>query len=123
MLAQPTQEAVAVVEQSTLKADHVSKHGRAFTVVVFAIVGMLLVLTFIWMGARRINNFFVNRGDQAITAQDYQSARRDYTWAIRVDRHDGHAYLNRGYALQNLNNDERAVRDLSKYIELQPAQA
>src|SRR6186713_2809270 len=106
MLAESSQEAIAGAEAADVRADHVSKYGRAFTIVVFAVVGLLLVLTFSWIGARRINNFFVNRGNRAIAAQDYQSARVNYTWAIRADRHDAHAYLNRGYALQNLNNDE-----------------
>jgi len=122
MIAETSQE-ITPVAPLELKADRVSVRGRVLTIVVFGFVIVLLVLTFGWIGARRINIFFSNRGDQAMQLQDFQAARGDYTWAIRLDRSDAHAYLNRGYALQNLNNDERALRDFSHYNDLRPAEA
>src|SRR5690348_3770142 len=107
MLAETSHE-ISPVAPLQLKADRVSTRGRALTIIVFAFVIMLLILTFGWIGARRFNAFFSSRGDQAMQLQDFQAARDDYTWSIRSDRSDAHAYLNRGYALQNLNNDERA---------------
>src|SRR5215217_4783641 len=114
MIAETSQD-VGPVAPLELKADRVSARGRTLTIVVFAFVIVLLILTFGWIGAQRINAFFSSRGDQAMQLQDFQAARRDYTWAIRSDRSDAHAYLNRGYALQNLNNDARALPDFSRY--------
>src|SRR3954451_24387982 len=120
MIAETSQE-ISAVTPLELKADRVSARGRVLTIVVFGFVIVLLVLTFGWIGARRVNNFFSSRGDSAILLQDFQAARSDYTWAIRFDRSDAHAYLNRGYALQNLNNDARALPDFSRYNDLRPA--
>ena len=98
MIAETSQE-ISPIAPVELKADHISARGRTLTIVVFAFVIVLLILTFGWIGARRVNAFFSSRGDQAIQLQDYQAARSDFTWAIRSDRSDAHAYLNRGYAL------------------------
>src|SRR5262245_29657839 len=125
MLAPSTQELATTHNQpgaapAAVRADHISKSGRALTVVIFGCAIALLLLTFAWMAARRINSVFINRGDAAMQAQDYRAALSDYTWAARFDRGDAHTYLNRGYAFRWLNDDRRAVLDFGRYIELRP---
>src|SRR5690349_2286412 len=119
MLA-PSMQELSDAPPTRLRADAISKRGRALTIVMFGCAIALLLLTFAWMGARRINNAFTSRGDAAMQAHDYQTALRDYTWSVRFDRGDAHALLNRGYALQQLNNDQRAIADFARYIRQRP---
>ena len=95
-----------------LRSEYVSKRGRVLTIIMFSITVLLLLATFLWIGARRINNFFVSRGDAAIEARDYKSAQWDYTWAIRFDRQDAHAYLERGFTRQQLALERVLVLEL-----------
>src|SRR5262245_15102336 len=118
MLAQQTQEAAFTSVQPPIAADRISKGGRTLTVIMFVIVLGALVLMFYWLGARRVNNFWVSRGDGQYQAQQYDEAGRSYTWAIRFDRRDAHSYLNRGYSLQNLAKDTLALPDFTRYVEL-----
>ena len=60
MLAETSQESSAVAPQA-LKADRVSARGRSLTIMVFAFVIVLLILTFGWIGGRRINAFLSSR--------------------------------------------------------------
>src|SRR5687768_15403957 len=69
MLAQSTQETAFTPVQYPLTADRVSKGGRTITVIMFVIVLAALGLMFYWLGARRVNNFWVSRGDTQFQAQ------------------------------------------------------
>src|SRR6187549_978179 len=102
MLAQPTQDLLLGPAQEAMIADRSYRSGRMVTIVMFAIVLALLGLMFYWLGARRVNNFFVSRGDAAYQAQQYQDAAGSYRWAVRFDHSDAHSFLNRGYAFQKL---------------------
>ena len=123
MLAQPAQEGTLIPAPAELKADRVSKRGRALTLAVFAVVAALLLLTLLWIGGRRLNNFFVSRGDSYAQAQDYRAALSSYTWALRFDRGDAHSRLGRGYALRWLNDDEQALGEFGRYVALRPGDA
>ncbi|HEX5689102.1 MAG TPA: hypothetical protein VFX76_03835, partial [Roseiflexaceae bacterium] len=92
-----------------LKADRVSKRGRTLTIIAFAIVLVMLAVMFYWLGARRINNYFVSQGNNAFDAQQYAAAVDSYGWAIRFDRRDAHSVLNRGYARQKMQQDDVAL--------------
>src|SRR5215207_6949988 len=120
MLAQSTQEALMTPARERVTADRVNKGGRLATIVIFAIVLAMLGIMFYWLGARRVNNFFVSRGDVAFQAQQYQDAVSSYSWAVRFDRSDAHPYLNRGYAFQKLQEHTNALPDFTRYIDLRP---
>src|SRR5689334_14689913 len=107
MIAPSTQELAALPEvpasaAGQLRADHISKRGRALTVAVFGVTIAALLLTFGWIGARRVNSIYTSWGDAAMQARDYQAAAGDYTWAIRFSWGDAHAIISRGYARQQL---------------------
>ncbi|MFN8568721.1 MAG: tetratricopeptide repeat protein [Kouleothrix sp.] len=117
MIAQPaTQPALAL----TRSADQISRRGRAVTVIVFLIALTLLASLFFSIGARRVNNYFVARGDAGYQAGRYSDAVNSYSWAVRFDPTDAHAVLNRGYARQRLNDNAGALPDFTRYIELRP---
>src|SRR5690349_12921459 len=141
MITQPAQEieqereAPVVVERPALRADRVSKLGRGLTVVTFVTVAILLVLTFAWIGGRRINNFFVSRADRSFQAGDYQAAARGMSEA-RLGRNvaavsDFSAALDRDGSLVNvlaararaharLTDWQAAAADMSDALRLQP---
>src|ERR1700712_1782933 len=114
MLAQSTQDGLVMpAQETTMIADRSYKSGRLVTIVMFAIVLVLLGLMFYWLGARRVNKFFLTPGDDAFQVQRYQDAVGDYSWAVRFDRSDAHSFLNRGYAYQKLNNNADALPDFT----------
>src|SRR5438874_8738447 len=98
MLAQPVQENSLGAFNQPISADRVYKAGRWVTVVMFVAVLALLLTLFYWLGARRVNNYFVSRGDTSYQAQQYDAAIGSYTWATRFDSRDAHSFLNRGYS-------------------------
>src|SRR4051812_35656785 len=123
MIAQSTQEPLFAPIQRPISADRVSKGGRVATLVMFTVMLALAGTMFYWLGARRVNNFFVSKADSSFEAHQYQEAVDRYTWALRFDRSDAHSYLNRGYSLQELKDDTNALPEFTHYIDLRPDDA
>jgi len=65
----------------------------------------------------------IERGMEYWNKQDFETAIKEFSEAVRLDHGCAEAYLNRGWAYHRNDDDDNAIRDCSEAIRLDPGYA
>lgn len=93
-------------------------HFRHWGVRALLACALALALTGAW--ATQVSDAWIAQGQRALTARDYEAARRAFERAIVADPHDARAYSDLGLVNQQTGAVDKAWKYYRMALELEP---